>query len=223
VRLKGVLPVQKKWVAVIGAVVLTLTLAAGASAAHPIKLIVNGQEIKPDVPPQLIKERTMVPIRWVAEALGAGVQWDAENRQARVSHPPDVWPGNLELTAQQWILIRNQITRFLTAFDERDHEEGRQLVSDNFDSNLVGPEVVIPIGGFFPAIIDYKFIDAKEETDDTVRVRVEVYEKGVNGLTVQNWDFLINRQSRLIEGLFAGESQSLNSHTIFQGLTVSNN
>lgn len=70
---------RKKWLVVTGAVVLTLALAAGAFAANPIKLIVNGQEIKPDVPPQIINGRTMVPIRWVAEALGADVHWDAQN------------------------------------------------------------------------------------------------------------------------------------------------
>ena len=53
-------------------------------AASPIKLIVNGQEIKPDVPPQIINGRTMVPVRWVAEALGANVQWDANNKEGSV-------------------------------------------------------------------------------------------------------------------------------------------
>jgi hypothetical protein len=82
--LREVLPVRKKWLVVTGAVVLTLALAAGAFAANPIKLIVNGQEIKPDVPPQIINGRTMVPIRWVAEALGADVQWDEQQRIVRV-------------------------------------------------------------------------------------------------------------------------------------------
>ncbi|ADI01922.1 copper amine oxidase N-terminal domain-containing protein [Syntrophothermus lipocalidus] len=75
----------KKWLVVTGAVGLTIVLATVAFAANPIKLIVNGQEIKPDVPPQLIGGRTMVPIRWVAEALGADVQWDEQNRTVIVS------------------------------------------------------------------------------------------------------------------------------------------
>ncbi|MHB8986513.1 MAG: stalk domain-containing protein [Eubacteriales bacterium] len=47
--------------------------------AGPIKLVVNGREIKPDVPPQLINGRTMAPVRWVAEALEADVKWDEQN------------------------------------------------------------------------------------------------------------------------------------------------
>lgn len=67
---------KKKVVIVICMVILLSTVTVMAFAADPIKLIVNGREIKTDVPPQLINGRTMVPIRWVAESLGADVQWD---------------------------------------------------------------------------------------------------------------------------------------------------
>lgn len=50
-----------------------------ALAANPIKLIVNGQQINSDVPPQVINGRTMIPARPLAEALGATVEWDAKN------------------------------------------------------------------------------------------------------------------------------------------------
>ncbi len=52
---------------------LTVSLAY---ADRPIKLIVNGQEIQCDVPPQIINGRTMVPIRVLAEAMGCQAQWD---------------------------------------------------------------------------------------------------------------------------------------------------
>src|SRR5208337_4690293 len=47
-----------------------------AYANQPIKLIVNGQEIQCEVPPQIINGHTMVPIRAVAQALGYQAQWD---------------------------------------------------------------------------------------------------------------------------------------------------
>lgn len=76
---------RKRWLIVTGAVVLTIVLATVAFAANPMKLVVNGQEIKPDVPPQIINGRTMVPVRWVAEALGADVQWDETSRTVRIA------------------------------------------------------------------------------------------------------------------------------------------
>ncbi|MQL52519.1 hypothetical protein GFC01_09645 [Desulfofundulus thermobenzoicus] len=75
---------RKKWLIVFGAAILTAALATLSFAASPIKLIVNGQEIKPDVPPQIINDRTMVPVRWVAEALGADVQW-SNNRVIKLT------------------------------------------------------------------------------------------------------------------------------------------
>lgn len=78
---------KKKWLIVFGAVFLVAALATVGFAANPTKLIVNGQEIKPDVPPQIINGRTMVPVRWIAEALGADVQWDEENKIVWVNTP----------------------------------------------------------------------------------------------------------------------------------------
>jgi|GEM_PF-1467664 len=53
-----------------------LLAVSWAYAAQPIKLIVNGQEIQCEVPPQIINGRTMVPLRVLAEALGCQAQWD---------------------------------------------------------------------------------------------------------------------------------------------------
>ena len=76
---------KKKWLAVIGVVILVSIFATAALASNPIKLIVNGREIKPDVAPQIINSRTMIPIRWVAEALGADVQWDEHANAVRIN------------------------------------------------------------------------------------------------------------------------------------------
>ena len=44
-------------------------------------MVVDGQEVVGDVPPQIINDRTMVPVRFVAQALGAAVGWDAAERR----------------------------------------------------------------------------------------------------------------------------------------------
>ncbi|MHB8308452.1 MAG: stalk domain-containing protein, partial [Candidatus Desulforudaceae bacterium] len=52
---------MKKFLAglIVGLILAATTLAYAAPAT--IKLIVNGQEIQPDVPPQMINGRVMVP------------------------------------------------------------------------------------------------------------------------------------------------------------------
>lgn len=71
-----------KWA---GRVVLALVIlivflpsgSAGASTA-PIKLVINGQTVKPKTPPITKSGRTLVPLRVVSEGLGATVQWNGE-------------------------------------------------------------------------------------------------------------------------------------------------
>ena len=57
-------------------IILSFTVVAFAD--QPIKLIVNGKEVPCDPPPQFIGDRVFVPVRFVAEALGAKVEWDSE-------------------------------------------------------------------------------------------------------------------------------------------------
>ncbi|MHB8122579.1 MAG: copper amine oxidase N-terminal domain-containing protein [Desulfuromonadaceae bacterium] len=57
-----------------GLILATTTFAIGNPLIH---LVVNGIEVSPDVSPVVIDGRTMVPIRTVAEALGAEVQYNS--------------------------------------------------------------------------------------------------------------------------------------------------
>lgn len=42
--------------------------------------IINGQEVKLDVPAETINDRTMVPVRFVSEAFKSTVQWEPEHQ-----------------------------------------------------------------------------------------------------------------------------------------------
>ena len=55
-----------------------------ASVGQSVQLLINGQETTPDVAPQIINGKVMVPIRWVAEALGAKVHWSEETRTVEI-------------------------------------------------------------------------------------------------------------------------------------------
>jgi peptidoglycan/xylan/chitin deacetylase (PgdA/CDA1 family) len=55
------------------------------SAAPPIKLTMNGEEIHAVVPPQIVEGRAMIPIRAAAEALGAKVDWDQSQKAVIVN------------------------------------------------------------------------------------------------------------------------------------------
>ena len=71
---------MKKFVAGLVIGLLLATAGVGFAANETIRLFVNGQEVVPDVPPVIIDGRVMVPARFIAEPLGATVEWDGENR-----------------------------------------------------------------------------------------------------------------------------------------------
>ncbi|MGI6550403.1 MAG: copper amine oxidase N-terminal domain-containing protein [Syntrophomonadales bacterium] len=85
-RFLGKLFPAKKTSLVAASVALLVCVGATAAwAGNPVKLLVNGHEVTCDVAPQIIDGRTMVPVRWVAEALGAEVNWDAQNNAVNIS------------------------------------------------------------------------------------------------------------------------------------------
>lgn len=43
-------------------------------------LIINGATVTMDAPAEIVNGRVMVPFRWIAQAFGAQVQWDATNQ-----------------------------------------------------------------------------------------------------------------------------------------------
>lgn len=87
---------RKKLSLFTGAVLVAIMLFATTVLAEaPVKLIVDGKELQPDVPPQIIEERTMVPLRWVAEALGADVEWDESTRTIFINKKSDAYENPL--------------------------------------------------------------------------------------------------------------------------------
>jgi N-acetylmuramoyl-L-alanine amidase len=67
-------------------ITLSLLIAGQASAAEAqIQLFLNGKALVSEVPPRIIKDNTMVPIRVIAESVGANVTWDGKQRKVGVS------------------------------------------------------------------------------------------------------------------------------------------
>lgn len=69
----------KKLISIILCIVMVCTVLP-VSAEEPITVLLNGEELSFDVPPQIIDNRTMVPMRGIFEALGAEVQWNPDDR-----------------------------------------------------------------------------------------------------------------------------------------------
>ena len=68
-----------------------LTVKVNASN-DDIKVLVDGTELTFDVPPQIIDDYTMVPMRGIFEALGYDVEWNPVNKKiAAYSNATDLY------------------------------------------------------------------------------------------------------------------------------------
>ncbi|MCK5848091.1 MAG: hypothetical protein KAH01_02695 [Caldisericia bacterium] len=63
----------------------TIKLVIGSKSAF-----INDKEMVLDVPPTIVSGRTMVPIRFVSEGLGAKVEWDGETKTISIVFGDDV-------------------------------------------------------------------------------------------------------------------------------------
>lgn len=73
-------------------VALGLTLLSGLNteetlASSNIKINALGKEVHSDVAPFSLNGRTMVPVRFVSEALGANVKWNGEYQTITIERP----------------------------------------------------------------------------------------------------------------------------------------
>ena len=71
---------KKRIIAIFMALSLSAAPVAALAADDDIKVMLDGERIAFDVQPQIIDERTMVPLRAIFEALGASVDWDQETQ-----------------------------------------------------------------------------------------------------------------------------------------------
>jgi len=199
---------------VVAVAFLAVALAAGASGASPIRLIVNGREISPDVAPQLADGRTLVPIRWVAEALGADVQWDAKNRLVTINQPPDIWDDAVTIDAMRWVEVRSLLSRFYLARDWQDEASWKQVVTEDIN-------IPLPVGGHYPSIVDWRILDGRMVDEGHIQLRVNVAREYYNQeLYAYIEDVTVDMQQLRVSRVDTVERQELSCITFFNGLSL---
>lgn len=78
---------------------LVFMLPLISHAEEPIPLYLNGEKLEPEVSPRLVQDTTMVPVRVIAEALGADVKWNQEEQRVTITDEQTqlwLWIGKLE-------------------------------------------------------------------------------------------------------------------------------
>ncbi|WP_248925497.1 N-acetylmuramoyl-L-alanine amidase family protein [Paenibacillus hamazuiensis] len=115
--------------------ILLFPVSAGA-AVQPIQLFLNGKQLTAEVAPRIVKEgTTIVPVRIIAEELGAKVQWDGDARKVTVKKEQT----NIELSIDQPVAVVNNAKVALEAAPAI--VEGNTMLPLRFVSEQLGVKV----------------------------------------------------------------------------------
>lgn len=80
-----------------------------AEAEEAVKIRVNGLIIMPDVSPVVVDGRTLVPVRFVAEALGAFVDWNEDTNTVIINSGETSFSPPPNNTGEIQILVNGQL------------------------------------------------------------------------------------------------------------------
>ncbi|MCR2803389.1 copper amine oxidase N-terminal domain-containing protein [Paenibacillus soyae] len=122
---------------VAAAAILISSFSFHVSAAFPLRVVVNNEKIAfPDAQPYLDEnDRTMVPVRFVSEALGADVKWDGKTEKVTITK------GSIKAILQigkKSIEVNGKAQNMDTVAVKK---EGRTIVPVRFVSQALGAEV----------------------------------------------------------------------------------
>jgi N-acetylmuramoyl-L-alanine amidase len=108
---------------------------AEKSPQPPIQLILDGSLLVPDVPPKLIQGRTLVPVRVIAEGLGAEVGWDQAERRVDIVTESAV--VSMNIGSQKAVVNGEEVVLDVPPIIDR----GRTLVPLRFIGESLGATV----------------------------------------------------------------------------------
>ena len=105
-------------------------------ANNDIQVLLDGNPINFDVPPQIIDGRTMVPIRAIFEAMGAQVSWDDSTKTATAVKGDTtviMWVNLVQL------MIKNKISNKVELMDVSPvNKDGRVLAPAKYVAESFG-------------------------------------------------------------------------------------
>lgn len=185
---------MKRTVIAIIVLAIVLTAVTAALAANPISLVVSGKEIKTDIPPRLINGRVMVPIRFVAEALGTEVKWDEKKNAVLIGN--DIWDEQLDHSKGSLYSAVTAVTSYLSLLQAniggavagityesgtgvRGHIGWNSVLSEKaLDAGYGMERVWVPMGGMTGSsvrqVVRFEILDGRRIKDDQGRDAFEI-------------------------------------------------
>lgn len=156
---------------------LLVKMNGGDVEVRKVPVILDGQALVSDVPSFILIDRTMVPIRMVAENYGADVGWNQKTKTATVTYEDKeidltIDSPKASINGESKVLDKNSIPR-LVGFSE---EYANTMVPLAFISEVLGYEVGYDEEAKVP-YINSQIEDTEEEPNNQEDEEVEMPEE----------------------------------------------
>lgn len=148
----------------------TIELKIGDSTAYK-----NGQSVTLEPPPQIVNGSTMVPVRFVSEALGAEVKWDGATQTVNIFTSTNITPSGLLGNYYQYFKNTDKAESELR-FQRIDPNINFDSSNKVFNDYLISNKYKVIWDGFIkaPKTGVYTFT---AEADDGIQLRIGNVEK----------------------------------------------
>ena len=129
-------PVKRTVSYVLGKTNIILTI--GSTTAF-----VNSKVTKLDVGPKIVSGRTMVPARFISEAIGAKVDWNSSKKMVTIAVPVEILP-KVTLTVQSYFRPTDDIGKYI---------EGLRVEFEKKHPNVTVTFTTIPFAQYNPTVL----------------------------------------------------------------------
>jgi rhodanese-related sulfurtransferase len=128
-----------------------------------IKIDRQSEKVSLDVPPLIIQGRTLVPIRFVAEQLGAEVLWNAKLQEVSVLYPKKFSLEEENLSEDFGVFFHDIDAKTLHAsFDSTPWKIIDLRIKEDFDKNHLPGAIHLYIGDITPSSLEERGIGADD-------------------------------------------------------------
>lgn len=149
--------------------IINVSMNGGNVQVREVPIILNGQAVSLDDPSFIHIDRTLVPLRFVAESFGAEVDWIQKTKTAVVTLNNKkinltIDSPNVTIDKNKVLLDTNSIPKLVTFANKND---AKTMVPIAFISNVFGFEVG------YDEVKKQPFINAEKEEDEVVELEPE--------------------------------------------------
>ena len=200
----------------IGIVGVACALTFGAvayGATITPQIFVNNNKVKTSLQPKIIDGTVYVPIRSISDGFGTSITWDNDRKAVYVNSEPEFKQENSSVT---FVWKRNLVHKFIMAYDERNYDEVKELVTSDFktDIYLAFPGGTLNMG----SIVDIKTVSTSDNKF-TVQIVQRVSAEDDYKIKVENWEATLNENKIQSIMVVPQSTKYLDRYTVAPGAT----